>query len=765
MRHARKIVLPVLIVAVSALIVGIGAGIVAGPGFRSSVRAADDVRGQWAGIGPSPVVRNAFDDPKLAQVPFSGRIGSIAVDPTNLNHWLLGVGNGGVWETRDAGGSWLPLTDAAPTLSTGDIAFDPGNPQIVYVGTGEAHGSGMAKGGVGILKSTDGLRTWTVVGATSFARGSVKRLRVNPAKSSELAAASTRGGFGRTSQDFPQSPPPYGILKSSDAGQTWTRTLAGQATALEIDPANFNRQYAAIGENKTGQDAGVSANGVYRSKDAGEHWDVISGPWPVSSPSSLAAGRIELALAPSNPNVIYASISQVDGNRILGLYRTDNAWDDAPAWRQISTAQASYDISGPSGSFCTLCNYSHVISVSPSDPNMLFAGGKVLLSRCSNCGASPQWTHVPQTNGNAPDTFADQQAIAWAGNRLILGNDGGVFSTTDFGGSWQNHNPSISTVMFYNGALHPTNPNFIISGARDHNLPIRRDSSFVWAAPPRQQSGEFGAEGEVAMSSKHPETDWMGSTVGAEIYRTTDGARTAIRADAGFDRTDGYGYPIPVRKCPSNDDVFLAGTTKLYRTENFFNSISPSWSFNGPSGAASTTGSISSIAFAPTDVNCGTYAYGSSGIRLTRDAGKTWVDLDPGKVLPLRLINSIAFDPSNRDTLYVALSAFNTTAQGTVSRHVYKTTNASAASPTWTNISPPEDVPFDVIAIDPRNSSLVYAGSDTGLWVSGDAGASWQKVGPDRGLPHAAIYDVQINPATNVTVVFTHGRGAFQLAK
>ena len=96
-------------------------------------------------------------------------------------------------------------------------------------------------------------------------------------------------------------------------------------------------------------------------------------------------------------------------------------------------------------------------------------------------------------------------------------------------------------------------------------------------------------------------------------------------------------------------------------------------------------------------------------------------------------------------------------------RHVYKTTNASATPPTWTNISPPEDVPFDVIVVDPRNTNLVYAGSDTGLWVSGDAGATWHKVGPDRGLPHAAIYDVEINPATNQTVVFTHGRGAFQL--
>jgi photosystem II stability/assembly factor-like uncharacterized protein len=355
-----------------------------GVGLRISspqrVQAADDVQGQWVSVGPSPVTRSSFNGRSNPKAPGSGRIGSIAVDRTNLAHWLLGVGNGGVWESRDAGGSWVPLTDAAPTLATGDVTFDPTNPQTIYVGTGEAHGGGVAMGGMGILKSTDGGRTWAVVGAASFARGSVRRLRVNPGKPSELVAASTRGGFGRQAQDFPQSPPPYGVLKSSDAGQTWVRTLSGQATALEIDPANFNRQYAAIGENRldlptdlnrAGTD--VTANGLYRSTDAGQHWDSIAGPWGASSSTQLLTGRIELALAPSNPNVVYASLSQPDGNRILGLYRTDNAWADVPTWRQISIAQTAVDVNNFSpGSYCSNCNYAHVISVNPSDPDMLF---------------------------------------------------------------------------------------------------------------------------------------------------------------------------------------------------------------------------------------------------------------------------------------------------------------------------------------------------------------------------------------------------------
>ena len=181
------------------------------------------------------------------------------------------------------------------------------------------------------------------------------------------------------------------------------------------------------------------------------------------------------------------------------------------------------------------------------------------------------------------------------------------------------------------------------------------------------------------------------------------------------------------------------------------------------------------ITFVATDTNCGTYAYGTNfgQIRLTRDGGNTWIDLDPDKTLPggipvsppptVRAINSIAFDPTTSETIYVAFSSFNAVSPGKPG-HIFKTTNASSTPPTWVNAGPSDDVPFNVVEVDPRNPSLVYAGSDTGLWVSGDAGATWEKIGLDRGLPNgASVHDIKINPTTNQTVVFTYGRGAFRL--
>ena len=756
---SRSVGLPLVIVA--AAFTWHGFLVVAPRAQNAAPLTTTDVRGQWVGVGPSPVVNSQSPSGWYN----SGRIGSIAIDPTNASHWLIGVSNGGVWESRDAGGSWLPLTDDQPTLATGDITFDPSDPNTIYVGSGDAKGGGVFKGGVGILKSTDGGHTWAVVGAASFARGAVKRIRVNPANPTELAAASSRGGFGRQLEDFPPSPPPYGILTSSDAGETWTRTLAGQTTALEIDPANFNHQYGAIGEQYDGQGAGVSPNGVYRSTDAGHHWDLIAGPWGSSSATTPPAfGPIELAMAPSNSNVVYASISQTitqgNGNpKLLGLYRTDNAWDDMPTWRQISTAQTDTGV-GQTGMYCINCQ-SHVISVNPSDANMLFAGGKEELWRCSNCGSAPQWTGV--ITGATFQNHGDQRTAAWAGSRLIVGNDGGVYSTTNLGSTWQNHNASLPTLMFYSGALHPTDPTFMLGGLRDYSPAVRRNSS-VWSFVQQASNSEWG-EAEFAISSKHPDTDWMGGWIDGVFQRTIDGGKTILRVDGAIDKT-GEAFVAPTRKCPANDDVFLIGTNRVWRTDSFFNSTMPSWSINGPSVAATSSGTIYEIAFFALDANCGTYAYGTSKgeIRLTQDGGKTWVDLDPAKRLPGRAIESIAFDPTTSDTMYAAISSFNA-ATSNKPGHIYKTTNASSASPSWVNVGPSDDVPFDAIAVDPRSPNLVYAGSDTGLWVSGDAGATWQKVGPDRGLPSAPIYDIKINPATNLTVVFTHGRSAYKLAQ
>jgi photosystem II stability/assembly factor-like uncharacterized protein len=724
--------------------------------------------GRWVSLGAQPFAYAT--DPSNLQ---SGRVAAIAVNPRNVAHWLVGAGNGGIWETRDAGASFAPIADDAPTLSVGAVAFAASDPDIIYVGTGEAAGVSFAHVGVGILKSTNGGQTWELLGQSAFGRSSIRRLRVDPNDANVVLAASARGGAGRDARESAPSPPPFGIVKSTDGGRTWSRTLAGQATALEVDPMNFNRQYAAIGDQRLGvwnDTPGASPNGLYRSTNAGVSWSRVEGPWgPDPSPTRSTAGRIELAIAPSNPNVLYAAI-QIPPNGgasntgLLGVFRTDNAWADSPTWIQIATEAT------PPGGYCGpgKCGYSHVISVDPLDANTLFAGGADEgFWRCTNCGSSPTWTNTTQNARVHPD----HHALAWAGNRLINGNDGGVWSTTDLGATWENHNRSLPLKMFYSGALHPTDRHFALGSARDFRLGVyRADVGWRILAQPR-------GEGVSAISSARPDTDWMASQLRGLIQRTTDGGQTVLQVDGAIDKT-GIAFVAPIEKCPANDDVFLIGTVRMWRTNNFFNSSVPSWTAISPARpfpgqgfhALNDPGTIHSIAFIEDDRECNSFAYGNRGgdVRLTRDGGATWIDIDPARSLPARTVNSLVFEPGNPNRAFAAVSSYDEATPGRPG-HIFRTDNALSPSPTWTRVGPPDvpfaNMPFNVIAIDPNNTRIVYAGSDNGLWQSSDGGTSWTKIGLDAGLPPVSVYDVQINLKTERTVIFTYGRGAFELAR
>ena len=781
------------IAAIFILAVVVAAGVAAArraaafPETRFAKPAA--AASQWAPFGAGALT---YVDAQ-ATAFHSGRISAIAVDPRSSARWLVGVGNGGVWETRDAGTTWRPITDDAPTLSIGAVAFAPGNPDIVYVATGEpAGGSGFLHVGVGLLKSVNGGQTWALSGEASFSRSSVRRLIVDPQDANVLLAANGRGGFGRDSFEGAPSPPPFGIHRSIDGGANWTRTLAGQASELAADPTNFSRQYAAIADQRVGTTAisrdtpNPSPNGLYRSTDGGRNWTRVDGPWG-SEPSSTrsAVGRIEAAIAPSNPNVMYVGI-QIPPNGgtastgLLGLYRTDNAWADTPAWIQIptgATGAGGYCGAGASGGAPVgKCGYSHVLTVDPRDANTLFAGGESWLWKCSSCAGSPAWAKTT-LNGNAnnPNVHPDYHALTWAGNRLIAGNDGGVWSTPDLGATWQSHNRELPTKMFYSGALHPTDPDFALGGFRDFALTVYRPAT-GWRVQRQASTSEWG-EAEVAISSSRPETDWMAAWLNGVIQRTTDGGRTSLRVDGPIDKT-GAAFVAPVRKCPANDNVFLAGTARIWRTNEFFAAPAPGWVALTPARQFPTPGftaitdptTILSIAYIESDRTCNSFAYGNRGgeVTLSRDGGASWTNLDPSRTLPARSVNGLAFDPSNPNRMFAVLSNFNE-ATPTRPGHIFRTDNALSSSPTWSRVGPPDvpfaNMPFNVVAVDPRDTRIVYAGSDNGLWESTDGGNNWVKVGLESGMPPATVHDIQINPTTNRTVVFTYGRGAFELVR
>ena len=753
------------------VVLRVGSATLARQSPRVSALAAADF-GQWTFVGPTHLLSPI--------TPYSGRVTSIAVDPADPNHWLVGAAQGGVWDTRDAGATWQPRTDGQPSLAIGAIAFSPGSPGVVYTGTGEACFNKWCYAGAGMLRSADSGVTWSVVNAATFARGSVRDILVHPADPNIVVAGTARGYAGRDLGTV-TSPPGFGVQRSTDGGQTWTRVLTGQISDLVSRPDNFSLQYAAIGDpggtpttNSAGDfQPGTMPNGVYRTTDAGEHWTPVPGPWTSADAGAFAAGHIALAAAPSRPDVMYASVQLPSGaatRDLLGLFRTNNAWADTPDWIRIPIDTVR---TGSTVGYCDQCSYAHTISVDPTDADTIFAGGRDLW-RCRNCAASPTWLKV-SGNGTSPqqDVHVDHHALAWAGNRLIDANDGGVFSSIDRGAVWRSHSTNLPLVQFYGGAVHPTRSNPILGNTQD-NLLDRFTGTGAWE---RMSSSLTVSEGQVFVSTSHPDSDWGVTHTFRYVGRTTDGGRSFQEVQAGIDFRAPYASDAPLqttlRKCPGNDDVVVVGANSLWRTDRFFSAATPAWSVNGvvDQTACGTTrtrfqcSSITAVAFPDADTSCNVYAFGTGGgfLRITANSGASWSDFDPRDGVPARAVTAIAFSPADANVAYVTLSSFDEAQPGRPG-HVFKSTNALTASPTWTNVTPPNtNIPFNTMLVDPATPSTIYAGADNGMWASADAGATWTYMGPDAGVPNVAVFDLQRQEATGKIFAFTFGRGAFVL--
>jgi photosystem II stability/assembly factor-like uncharacterized protein len=662
----------------------------------------------WQPLGPAPTTAFPVS---------SGRVSAVAVDPSNASHWLIGGAQGGIWETTDAGATWAPRTDGAPSLAMGAIAFAPGSPNVVYAGTGEAHFSGDSYGGAGVLKSTDGGTTWTSLAQDTFRGSTFSDIRVDDTDANVATAAVSFGVAGRYAS-YPPSLPPRGIFRTTNGGVTWSLTLvAEEASDLEVIPGFFAAQYAGVAYQQN-----FEPGGVFRSFDGGQTWALVPGPWPAEE-----VARVELAISPSTPNRLYVAINGALTGELLGVWVTDNAWATNPAWAPLPTPPC------PNYQYW----YDFEVSVDPQDPQRLFLGG---VSICRWNGTA--WASVSSA------IHVDQHAMAWAGSRLIAGNDGGVYSTTNGGSTWVTHNTNLALTQFYDGVLHPTSASFALGGTQDNGTQ-------KWTGVPAWPQ-IFGADGgDCEISASHPDQHWAVTTQVLGVYRTLNGGSMQF-AGSGL---SGY-VPFIARlvKCPANDDVFVAGTNPLHRTSNFFGSAPPTWVQNSPPFAI---GTVQSLDFAASDPTCGTYLAGTDDpeLMLTTDGGATWRDIHVGPALPLRKYPvDIAIDPTNANVVYIALSGFDSTFDPP--GHVFKTVNALSPNPTWASIGPPVDLPHNTVVVDPSRPNVVYVGTDLGVWRSTDAGGSWT---PLQGLPNVAVFDLHVHGPTGSLVAFTHGRGAWRL--
>jgi len=682
----------------------------------------------WTPIGPASIGgTSSFGGGNGG--PSSGRDSGIAADPTDPNTIYVAATGGGVWKTTNGGGSWLPLTDNQPGLFMGSIALAPSNPKVIYAGTGQADNSGDSYYGEGVLKSTDAGATWALTGQSDFNRKAVVKIAVNPTDPTNAYAAVANPDVNGLAGN-------NGIWETTDGGATWTNTTTAittndDFTDVVINPANPLVLYAAVGDG-----GGSKANGVYKTTDGGKNWAPAG-----NFPSGVANGRINFAIAASNPSEVVASVSDPANGGLKYLLKTTDAgatWVNQTSAPNYLGGQGSYD---------------NTVAVSPTDPNVIFAAGVIDYGKRANeiiesrdGGAS--WNDVSaDAKGNQPHTDLHASTFDAAGNLLIAG-DGGIWRLDNAQpGSllWTDINSNLQTVEFVGNSLDPSNADVVYGGSQDNGTEKFTDNK-TW----KQVFGGDG--GFTAVDPSNPQTVY-GEYVDVNLYRSDDGGASFHFITTGISKTDPVNFYAPYTVDPSNPSHLLYGTNHLYTTTT----KGEAWTVlatPGTAGFNAPGAPVNTVTIAPTNPSIIYVGTDAGDIYVSTDAGATWNQRD----IPADhdSVEKIVVDPADPMTAYAVRGTFNS---GGNTGHVFKTANAGA---TWTDVSGNlPDLPAHTFAVDDRRGGRIYVGTDRGVYESSDGGTTWSTF--KVGLPNVQVTTLELNPGLDILMAGTYGRGVFEI--
>jgi uncharacterized repeat protein (TIGR01451 family) len=739
--------------------------------------------GPWTEISPNPIVQISRGTPIFYAV--SGRVSALAIRPSN-GLKILGGAQGGIWTYDEATGTWVPRTDDQKTLSIGAIAIAPSDDSIIYAGTGEGNLSGDSYFGRGILKSTDGGIHWTPMAASFFTGVSISKLAIDPTDPDHLYAAVIRGRAGSRRQTPPFAGK-YGIWESKDGGAKWKNIRKAKdelhgATDLVVDPRNPNILYASF----WGQD-------IERSTNGGQNWAPFMAGIPANATFGTGGGtRFSLGIShpAGQPAVLYSGFEWT----IAGVDQPSRIWKsiDGGPWQLLPKGSAG-DPDNIEDYCGGQCFYDNLIGVDQDNSDIVYALG--LFNYGTGSGGVFRSTDGGQTWKDLGwDLHPDYHAIAidpTDPSNVMIGNDGGVWFSTDRGGrngptdplsanDWQNlngtvdpataavtHRTGLRITQFTSIANVPTIPARVWGGTQDNGTLRKSVASNSWF------DVESGDGGQVLVNP-YDANFVYGNYFGISPYRNTDGGAgffTNSFITSGINLSDRSEFYVPEIMNQSHPNQLFLGTYRLYRTDNATAPTASAVRWHAISGDL-TSGCTGG---APNGARgCFLSAIGVSGGGSAVYTGSLegWVytspdavsNLDPtwtrvgANVFPNRPVSEFAVDRSNDRIAYVAFNGFNAS---TPSRpgHVWKTTNGGQS---WTNISANiPDAPVNSLVLDASYPDTLYAGTDVGPFVTYNGGQSWQPLG--SGFPTVEIWQLNLDPHNGNLAAGTHGRGAFRL--
>ncbi|MEK7255378.1 MAG: glycosyl hydrolase, partial [Bacteroidota bacterium] len=568
--------------------------------------------GEWEQAGPANI---------------GGRITDIGLHPTDQNIVYAGTTAGGVFKSTDAGLNWEPVFENEGSNSIGDLAIAPSDPNTIYVGTGEANGAfeSGALFGNGIFKTTDGGQSWSHVGLEES--NHIGRIVVDPANPDRVFVAAAGVLYGKNEE--------RGLFRSLDGGQNWEKILyLSDSTAcidVAINPANPNVLFAATWERIRypwqRQYGGITSR-IYRSTDGGETWQQLTNGLPLNSADR---GRIGLAISPSNPNVVYASLTKNPiTNQFDGIYKSTNSGD---SWERVDNG----DIEGIFSSFGWFFGN---IRVAPDDPEKLWCLG-VPMYQSGDGGET--WWDVTQ------DMHVDFHALEIHPQNpdfMVAGNDGGIYISQNGGGSWM-HVENLPTNLFYNAEIDYLNPTHLLGGAQDNgSLRTQTGSLNDW-------NRILGGDGFHVLVDPTDNNYVYAEYQYGNLFRSDDGGENMdfIFNGGQDDRTN---WNTPIALDPSNPTIIYYGANLLYRSADRGDAFAPvSQDLTKglhPSGSLAY-GTITTIAVAPSDFQTIYVGTDDGNVQVTFDFCANWKNISAG--LPDRFVSEVAVHPTDSKTAYV----------------------------------------------------------------------------------------------------------------
>ena len=687
---------------------------------RRSARATDLSDITWTPAGPYNI---------------GGRVVAVAAAPGGATVYL-GSGNGGVFKSTDSGVHWTPILDlaGANVFSIGAVALDPTDPNVVYVGTGEANNAVDNYDGNGLLRSTDGGQTWQPLGLAATAR--IARVAVDPSDPSRIFVAAMGTQFS--------TGPDRGLYRSEDGGLSWSRVLfvsdSTGATDVLVNPAHPETVFCAVLERVrryTYRRAGGPECGIWRSADHGTTWTRLTNGLPTASDS---VGRIALALCASRPSIVYAQIGSGNVGTLswvgLGLYRS---LDGGESWtrRDVGTTFRN--------AFGGFCWYFGDLAVDPVNPDIVYPQGVSLL-RSTNGGQS-----FLAIGGS---THVDQHGL-WidpaSSSHLYLGNDGGFFWSTNVT-SWSK-SVDLPISQFYAGCVDPSNARRLGGGTQDNGCMITDSLPSSWHAVGEAADGFY-----VGIDPTNPLvvfTEYQYGSSGQGPNRSTNGG-SSWTYPTGITSSDRFNWCAPFVMDPSNHQVLLFGSHRVYKSTNnglSYTAVSGDLTSGNNPPSQLTYHTISTLDVSPASPRI--YYAGTDDGHVWRslDAGGSWTEITTG--LPLFAITRVTADPVDSTLVYVCQSGFG---QDEHTPHVFR---GEGYGSSWTAIAGNlPDAPANDLFVNPDDPDMLVVGTDLGVYYSRDRGASWGPLG--IGLPMQAVLDLSYHRATRTLVAATHGRSQWK---